>query len=103
MTQLLSERAWLLPRIGKEAGHDELTFDGLVGFFGPAGMPLPLRERVGADVEAVMTADPAIAQRLTLTGQLPNPGGPAQFGAAVDAQRAKLAVLAKALGVKPGQ
>ena len=50
-----------------------------------------------------MAADPAIAQRLTLTGQLPNPGGPAQFGAAVDAQRAKLAVLAKELGVKPGQ
>ncbi len=87
----------------KEAGHDELTFDGLVGFFGPSGMPLALRERIAADVEAVMAADPAIPQRLNLTGQLPNPGGPAQFGAAVDAQRAKLAVLAKDLGIKPGQ
>ncbi len=87
----------------KEAGHDELTLDGLVGFFGPAGMPLALRERIAADVEAVMAADPAIAERLNLTGQLPNPGGPTQFGAAVDDQRARLAAVARDLGIKPGQ
>ena len=48
----------------KEAGHDELTFDGLVGFFGPSGMPLGLRERIAADVEAVIGGRSAIAQRL---------------------------------------
>ena len=30
----------------KEAGYPELTFDGLVGFFGPSGMPNELRERI---------------------------------------------------------
>jgi tripartite-type tricarboxylate transporter receptor subunit TctC len=84
----------------KEAGHPELTFDGLVGFFGPPSMPLALRERVAADVKEVMTSDPLVIERLNLTGQLPNPGGPAEFGAAIDEQRAKLAVIAKDLGLK---
>ena len=87
----------------KEAGHPELTFDGLVGFFGPAGMPLALRERVAADVGAVMAADPLVNERLNITGQLPNFGRPAEFGAAIDDQRARLAVIAKDLGVKPTQ
>jgi tripartite-type tricarboxylate transporter receptor subunit TctC len=84
----------------KEAGHPELTFDGLVGFFGPAGMPLALRERIAADVREVMASDPLVNERLNLTGQLPNPGGPAEFGKAIDEQRAKLAVIAKELGLK---
>ena len=87
----------------KEAGHPELTFDGLVGFFGPPSMPLALRERAAADVGAVMAADPLVNERLNLTGQLPNPGGPAEFGAAIDAQRARLAVIAKDLGLKATQ
>jgi tripartite-type tricarboxylate transporter receptor subunit TctC len=87
----------------QEAGHRELTFDGLVGFFGPPTMPLALRERVAADVGAVMAADPVVSERLNVTGQLPNFGGPAEFGAAIDEQRALLAVIAKDLGVKAGQ
>ena len=87
----------------KEAGHPELAFDGLVVFFGPAGMPLALRERVAADVQAVMASDPIIGERLNATGQLPNPGGPAEFGAAIDHQRARLATIAKDLGLKSSQ
>jgi tripartite-type tricarboxylate transporter receptor subunit TctC len=87
----------------KEAGHPELTFDGLVGFFGPPGMPLALRERVAADVGAVMAADPVVSERLNVTGQLPNFGGPAEFGSAIDEQRARLAEIAKDLGLKPTQ
>jgi tripartite-type tricarboxylate transporter receptor subunit TctC len=87
----------------KEAGHSELTFDGLVGFFGPAGMPLALRERVAADVGAVMAADPIVTERLNVTGQLPNFGRSAEFGAAIDEQRARLAAIAKDLGLKPAQ
>ena len=91
-----------VPTVG-EAGHPELAFDGLVGFFGPAGMPLALRERVAADVQAVMASDPLIGERLNATGQLPNPGGPAEFGAAIDHQRARLATIAKDLGLKSSQ
>jgi tripartite-type tricarboxylate transporter receptor subunit TctC len=82
-----------------EAGYPELTIDGLVGLFGPPSMSMELRERLAADVKAVMDADPAIAERLTLTGQFVNPGRPAEFGASIDAQRATLAIAARHLGV----
>jgi tripartite-type tricarboxylate transporter receptor subunit TctC len=87
----------------KEAGYPDLTLDGLVGFFGPPGMPLALRERIAADVAAVVAADPAIGTRLADTGQILNVGGPAEFGAATDEQRAKIAAIAKELGIKPTQ
>jgi tripartite-type tricarboxylate transporter receptor subunit TctC len=86
----------------KEAGYPELTLDGLVGFFGPPGMPNELRERIAADVRAV-AADPVIGARLADTGQILNVGGPAEFAAATEEQRAKIAAIAKDLGIKPAQ
>ena len=85
----------------KEAGYPALTIDGLVGLFGPAGMPIALRERIAADVRAV--ADASIADKLLTTGQLLNVGGPAEFAAATDDQRAKIAAVATELGIKPSQ
>lgn len=85
----------------KEAGFPDLHLDGLVGFFGPDGMPLTLRERISADVRAV--ADSTVEERLTLTGQMPNFGGPTEFGAAIDEQRARVAAAAKDLGIVPTQ
>jgi len=46
-------------------------------------------------------ADPAIAARLNDTGQLPNFGGPAEFHAAIELQRARVAAAAKELGIVP--
>jgi hypothetical protein len=64
-----------------EAGHPELAFDGLVGFFGPPGMPLDLRERIAADVRVV--TDAIIESRLITTGQIVNLGGPVEFANAL--------------------
>jgi tripartite-type tricarboxylate transporter receptor subunit TctC len=86
----------------QEAGVPDLTFDGLTGCFGRADMPLALRERIAADFAAA-AADPVIAERLTLTGQVPNSGGPKEFGADIDAQRAKVADVAQRLGMAPTQ
>jgi tripartite-type tricarboxylate transporter receptor subunit TctC len=86
----------------KEAGFPELTLDGLVGFFGPQSMPLPLRERIAADVrEAVMQPD--FGEKLSLTGQIANAGNPAEFEAAIQDQRDRLAAAAKDLGLKVAQ
>jgi tripartite-type tricarboxylate transporter receptor subunit TctC len=85
----------------KEAGFPDLLLDGLVGFFGPPIMPKELRERIAADVSAVVAADPAIKERMDLTAQILNVGGPAEFQAAIDEQRARLAVAAKDLGIVP--
>ncbi len=99
-----SVRAPTLPNVPtvKEAGHPELALDGLVGFFGPPEMSSALRERIAADVRAA-AADPTIEARLAATGQVLNLGGPAEFGAATDEQRAKIAAIAKELGIKPTQ
>ncbi len=83
-----------------QAGYPELAFDGLVGLFGPPNMAPELRERIAADMRAV-AADPAIEPRLIQTGQILNPGGPAEFAAAIADQTSKLAAIAKALDIKP--
>ena len=82
-----------------EAGFPALTIDGLVGLFGPPGMPMALRERIAADIKAVMDSDAIIKNRLILTAQIPNPGGPAEFAKSIDEQRAVLAKSAKELGM----
>jgi tripartite-type tricarboxylate transporter receptor subunit TctC len=94
-----SVRAPIAPEIPTvtEDGYTGLAVDGLVGIFGPPGMPSALRERIAADVRAA-SADPIIIDRLNATGQLLNVGGPAEFAAAIDAQRAQLAAIAKELG-----
>jgi tripartite-type tricarboxylate transporter receptor subunit TctC len=87
-----------LPTVA-EAGYPALTIDGLVGLFGPTGMPLDLRQRITADIRAVV--DPTIEDRLTITGQLANLGDPEEFGKSIDEQRAKIADFAKQLGINP--
>ena len=68
-----------------EAGQPALTIDGLVGLFGPPFMPMELRERIAADIKEMMESDPIIKDRLTRTAQLFDPGGPAEFGASIEA------------------
>jgi tripartite-type tricarboxylate transporter receptor subunit TctC len=87
-----------LPTVA-EAGYPALTIDGLVGLFGPTGMPLDLRQRITADIRAVV--DPTIEDRLTITGQIANIGGPEEFGKSIDEQRAKIADFARQLGINP--
>ena len=87
-----------LPTV-REAGYPALTLDGLVGLFGPTGMPLELRQRITADFRAV--ADETIKDRLSATGQILNIGGPEEFANSIDGQRAKVAAFAKELGIDP--
>src|SRR3954469_12917765 len=83
-----------------EAGYPSLALDGLIGLFGPKTLPAGTAERIAADVQAI-AADPAIGPRLAATGQQLDPGGTAEFAAAVDAQRKSIATTAKALGIQP--
>jgi tripartite-type tricarboxylate transporter receptor subunit TctC len=83
-----------------EAGYPALAFDGLTGLFGPRDLPADIRERIAADVTAV-AADPFIVQRLATTGQIVNPGGPAEFAASIEQQRVPIAAIAKEMGIKP--
>ena len=87
----------------KEAGYPALELESLVGLFGPRGMPSELRERIAVILGEVAAADPVIATRLAVTGQIVNVRGPAEFAAAIEQQRAKLAEIAKILGIKSAQ
>jgi tripartite-type tricarboxylate transporter receptor subunit TctC len=98
------ERAPNLPDIPTvaQAGFPAMTFDGLIGLFGQRSMSKEARDRIAADIKAV-AADPTVAQRLTATAQVVSPGTAAEFAASIEEQRAKLAAIAKELGIKPGQ
>ncbi len=82
-----------------EAGHPALTIDGLVGLFGPRPCRWRCASASRADIKEVMESDPIIKDRLTRTGQLFNPGGPAEFGASIETQRATVTAAANALGL----
>jgi tripartite-type tricarboxylate transporter receptor subunit TctC len=98
------ERAPSLPGIPTaiEAGFPALEMEGLVGLFGIKEMPSELRERIAADIIAV-ASDPAVEARLAATAQTLNRGGPKEFAASIERQRAQIATIAKAVGITPKQ
>jgi tripartite-type tricarboxylate transporter receptor subunit TctC len=85
-----------------EAGYPILELEGLIGLYGARTMPRELRERIAADVRAV-AAEPAFAARLAALGQVVNATTPDEYAAAIEEQRAKVAAIAKLLGIKPAQ
>lgn len=99
-----AQRASMLPDVPTtaEAGFPDITIEGLVGIFGLRDMPVPVRERIAADVIAVLK-DPAIVEKLTATGQVVNPGNPAEFTAAIEKQRAQAVEAGNVLGIKAAQ
>jgi tripartite-type tricarboxylate transporter receptor subunit TctC len=83
----------------QEAGHPELTIDGLSGFFGWRGMPDALRDRIAADVRDVMT-EPDVRRRLEATGQTILGGTAAQFQAAIADQRARVGAITRLIDLR---
>ncbi len=83
-----------------EAGHPELAFGAFGGFFGWRGMPNELREKISTDIRAV-GSDAIIAERLGAVGIRPRTSTPAEFAAAIEEERSKVAAIARAIGTKP--
>jgi tripartite-type tricarboxylate transporter receptor subunit TctC len=83
-----------------EVGYRELTFDGTVGFYGWRAMTPALKARMATDINAV-TADPAFRARIIAGGVAPRPGTTEEFAAAIDEQRAKIALIHQASEKKP--
>ena len=98
------ERAPSLPALpsAAEAGYPALEMEGLVGLFGIKEISAELREKIAADVIAA-ARDPAVIARLNATAQTPNLGGPKEFAASIAHQRARIAIIAKAVGIPPKQ
>jgi tripartite-type tricarboxylate transporter receptor subunit TctC len=98
------ERAAIAPEVptAVEAGYPALALDPLFGLFGPRDMPNDLRERIAADVRAVV-ADAALAGRFTGMGLIVHTGTPAEFAARIEKERTSMAAIAKAIGATPAQ
>jgi tripartite-type tricarboxylate transporter receptor subunit TctC len=79
-----------------EAGFAELTFDGLTGFYGWRDMPHVIRDRIAAEIGAVL-AEPAIKERLLNIGSIARVSTPAEFAAGIEEQRAKVAAIAQTM------
>jgi tripartite-type tricarboxylate transporter receptor subunit TctC len=80
-----------------EAGHPELTYEGLNGLFGWRGMPRELRERIAGDVRAV-AADPIVGERLAIAGQVAHGSTPAEFSAVLEQVRAAATTMVHVIG-----
>ena len=76
----------------KEAGFPDLTFEGVSGVYGWRGMPADIRQRVVADVGAIV-ADPDFRARVLKVGTVPRSGTPEEFAAAITAQREQVAAI----------
>jgi len=98
------ERAPAIPDIptALEAGYPSLEFDGLVGVFGPPGIPDAVRKKISNDVKSV-ASDPGIVEKMTATGQIVSAGDSADFAKSIEQQRAQVAAVAKLFGNKPVQ
>jgi tripartite-type tricarboxylate transporter receptor subunit TctC len=96
-----SESSSLAPGVPSTlaAGYPELGVETTVGLYGPRGMPLALRERIGADVVAA-ASDPAVGKRLEPTGQAMRVGGPEALAKALVAQAERAADIARVLGME---
>jgi tripartite-type tricarboxylate transporter receptor subunit TctC len=97
-------RSPLAPQVptAAEAGYPDLSFDGVTGYFGNRDMPSALGERIADDVRAVAD-ETAVRDKLAAIGIVVRPSRPAEFAAAIEAQRVKVADIATAIGTKPTQ
>jgi len=71
--------------------------------YGPRGMSMALREGIAADVRGIVEADPTIASRLAVSGQVVDLRGPYDFAAGIKQIRDQLAAIAQTLGMKVAQ
>jgi tripartite-type tricarboxylate transporter receptor subunit TctC len=97
-----AKRATILPDIptAAEQGFPALEMEGLVGLFGSRAASAALRERIGADIVAV-SDNKEVIDKLNATAQQPMPGGAKEFADHIARQRAHVATIVKALGIKP--
>jgi len=85
-----------------EAGFKSLEFDGLVGLLGPREVSQAVRDRIAADIRQVVS-DPEVESKLAATGQVVNPGTPAEFTEALEDQLKTVRQIGDTLGIKPAQ
>jgi tripartite-type tricarboxylate transporter receptor subunit TctC len=77
-----------------EAGFPEMEIEGLTGLFGWRDMPLALRDRISADVQAV-AGDPSVRSRIEAGGQHVLGSTPDEFSEAIERQRTRIEQISR--------
>ena len=90
-----------LPTVS-QLGYPALGMDPVIGPFGPSVITPEVRQKIAGDLKAT-AADPSLQARLRPTGQVVEFVSTADFEASIEAERAKVAAIAKMLGGRPGQ
>jgi tripartite-type tricarboxylate transporter receptor subunit TctC len=85
-----------------EAGFADLTFEAATGFLGWRNISTDLRGRIALDVQAI-AVDSAARDRLLNVGAVARGSTPAGFAAIIGEQRAKIANIARTVGLRPTQ
>lgn len=80
----------------REAGYPDLTFEGTVGIYGWRDMPQDIQKRVSEDVRAI-AGDAAFRDRIAKAGSAVRTGSAAEFAAAIEDQRSKIAAIHKTI------
>jgi tripartite-type tricarboxylate transporter receptor subunit TctC len=90
------ERSPQAPEVptAREAGYPDLTFEGTVGIYGWRGLPAEIQKRIADDVRAV-TSDDGFRAKVATAGSAARSGSSAEFAAAIEEQRSKIADLHK--------
>jgi tripartite-type tricarboxylate transporter receptor subunit TctC len=68
------------------AGHPELAFQGVLGFFAPQSMPEIVQKQIAGDIQTIAN-DPEIHSRLEKTGQIARGSTPSDYARYLDEQR----------------
>jgi tripartite-type tricarboxylate transporter receptor subunit TctC len=79
-----------------EVGYPELTLAGLTGLYGWRDMPAGTKERIAADVRAIVS-DPTVVERVKSIGSVVRVGTPTEFAIALEEQRARIAAIARTM------
>jgi tripartite-type tricarboxylate transporter receptor subunit TctC len=87
-----------VPAIGETLPGYSLT--GWLGFFAPAGLPVPIQARLHAEINKAL-ADDAVRSALEQAGLVPSGGTPQALDALVRQELATRGRLVKAAGIEP--
>ena len=80
-----------------EAGHPELQFEGLLGFFGGRDITPALRDQISTDIRAA-AADKNLIGRLAAAGQIVRGSTAAEFSGAIEEQRSRMEAITRLTG-----
>ncbi len=89
-----------VPTMAEAGGGADTLIPTFFAFAAPAGTPPAIVNRLNAEMRKAI-ADPAIAEKFTTAGLVPNGSTPEQMTAIVKSDVPRFDALVKAIGIKP--